>query len=63
MKVLGMSVITDECFPDSLKPVNISEIIQHAKNAEPNLMTLMKRFIVLNHAQAESKNLQTVFIT
>ena len=45
MKVLGMSVITDECFPDSLKPVNISEIIRHAKKAEPNLITLMKCFI------------------
>ena len=45
MKVLGMSVITDECFPDSLQPVNISEILRHAKVAEPNLTRLMKRFI------------------
>jgi len=45
MKILGMSVITDECFPDSLKPININKIIRHAKEAEPNLTTLMKRFI------------------
>jgi len=45
MKVLGMSVVTDECFPDALKPINIDEIIRHAKEAEPKLTTLMKRFI------------------
>lgn len=45
MKVLGMSVVTDECFPDSLQPIDINRIIQHAKNAEPALTTLMKKFI------------------
>lgn len=45
MKVLGMSVITDECFPDSLQPVDIKEILRHAKKAEPNLIKLMKCFI------------------
>ncbi len=45
MRVLGMSVITDECFPDTLQPVDIKEILRHAKKAEPNLIKLMKRFI------------------
>jgi purine-nucleoside phosphorylase len=45
MKVLGMSVVTDECFPDALQPINIDEIIRHAKEAEPKLTILMKRFI------------------
>ena len=27
MKVLGISIITDECFPDSLQPANVEEII------------------------------------
>lgn len=37
LKVLALSVITDECFPEALKPVNIPEILAHAKAAEPNL--------------------------
>jgi len=45
MRVLGFSVITDECFPDALKPAKISEILRHANEAEPNLTKLMKRFI------------------
>jgi purine-nucleoside phosphorylase len=47
MKVLGLSVITDECFPDSLRPVNIAKIIETANNAEPNLTRIMKRIVEL----------------
>ena len=36
LQVLGLSVITDECFPDSLQPANIEEIIMTANDAEPN---------------------------
>jgi purine-nucleoside phosphorylase len=45
IKVLGISVITDECFPDALKPVDIDEIIETANNAEPNLTLIMKKLI------------------
>lgn len=45
MKVMGISVITDECFPDALQPVNIAEIIETANNAEPKLTLIMKRVI------------------
>jgi purine-nucleoside phosphorylase len=45
MKVLGISVITDECFPDTLKPVNIQEIIETANSAEPKLTLIMKEVI------------------
>ena len=45
IKVLGISVITDECFPDCLKPVNIAEIIKIANNAEPKLVLIMKKII------------------
>jgi len=45
IKVLGISVITDECFPDALQPVNIKEIIETANNAEPNLTLIMKKVI------------------
>lgn len=33
----AVSVLTDDCDPDNLKPVNISEIIAVAKEAEPKL--------------------------
>jgi purine-nucleoside phosphorylase len=45
MKVLGISIITDECFPDSLKPANVNEIISTAMNAEPRMTLIMKEVI------------------
>jgi purine-nucleoside phosphorylase len=45
MNVLGMSVITDECFPDALKPTALEEIIRVASVAEPKLTTVMKEVI------------------
>ena len=41
LKVLGFSVITDECFPDALEPANIDKIIKIANEAEPRLTTLV----------------------
>jgi purine-nucleoside phosphorylase len=37
MEVLGISAITDECFPDALKPVNMEEILEAASIAEPKM--------------------------
>ncbi|MFQ5864435.1 MAG: purine-nucleoside phosphorylase [bacterium] len=45
MRVLGLSVVTDACLPDALKPVNIQEILKVAAEAEPKLTLLMKRVI------------------
>lgn len=45
MKVLGISIITDECFPDSLKPVNVEEIIATAMEAEPKMTLIMKEVV------------------
>jgi purine-nucleoside phosphorylase len=45
IKVLGLSIITDECFPDSLKPVNVQEIISTAMEAEPKMTIIMKEVI------------------
>ncbi len=45
MKVLGVSIVTDECFPDSLKPVNVEEIIATAMEAEPKMTLIMKEVI------------------
>ena len=45
MEVLAISVITDECFPDSLQPVSVEEIVATANKAEPRLTLLMKEII------------------
>lgn len=45
MKVIAISVITDECDPENLKPVNIAEIIEVAGKAELKLSTLFEGFI------------------
>ncbi|HKI78247.1 MAG TPA: purine-nucleoside phosphorylase [Ignavibacteriaceae bacterium] len=45
IKVLGISIVTDECFPDSLKPVNVEEIIAAAMEAEPRMTLIMKEVI------------------
>ena len=45
IKVLGVSIVTDECFPDALKPVNVDEIIATAMEAEPKMTLIMKEVI------------------
>jgi purine-nucleoside phosphorylase len=45
MRVLGISVITDTCFPDALEPVDIAKILAVAREAEPKLTRLMQRVI------------------
>ncbi len=41
MRVLGISIITDQCLPDALEPANIDAIIATARSAEPNLTKLV----------------------
>ncbi len=41
MRVLGLSVITDMCLPDALKPANIEEILQTAALAEVKLRKIV----------------------
>jgi purine-nucleoside phosphorylase len=45
VKVLGISIITDECFPDTLRPTNVEEIIAVANKAEPKLTRIMKEVV------------------
>ena len=45
LPVLAISVLTDECDPDNLKPVNIPEIIELAGKAEPDLIRLFKQIM------------------
>jgi purine-nucleoside phosphorylase len=42
MKVLGISCITDQCFPDKLEPVNLAKLIKVANLAEPKMTRLIK---------------------
>ena len=41
MKILGLSVITDLCDPDTLQPANIIEIVRIAGETEPKLTHLI----------------------
>ncbi len=45
MNVFGISIITDECFPDSLKPVTLPEILKIANKAEPKMTAIMKEVV------------------
>jgi purine-nucleoside phosphorylase len=45
MEVLGISVITDECFPEALQPVKLPDIIAAANSAEPKLTLIMKEVV------------------
>jgi purine-nucleoside phosphorylase len=40
LRVLGISIITDECVPETLQPVDVREIIRVAGEAEPKLTTV-----------------------
>ena len=41
LRVFGLSVVTDMCFPDALRPANIDEIIACANSAQPKLRSLV----------------------
>lgn len=45
LKAAAVSVLTDECDPDNLEPVDIQDILANAGKAEPNMITLFKELI------------------
>jgi purine-nucleoside phosphorylase len=45
MECVAVSVLTDECDPKNLQPVNIEDIIAVAGKAEPKMITLFKELI------------------
>lgn len=45
LPVLAVSVVTDECDPDNLQPVNIEEIIETAGKADDKLSSLFVKLI------------------
>ncbi|HUK21100.1 MAG TPA: purine-nucleoside phosphorylase [Gemmatimonadales bacterium] len=42
MRVLGVSIITDQCLPDALAPTTVERIIAVARDAEPHLTALIQ---------------------
>ncbi len=45
LEILALSIVTDICLPDSLKPVNIEEIIRVAEKSSAKLNTLVEGVI------------------
>ncbi len=45
LPIVAVSVLTDECDPDHLEPVNIQEIIEIAGKTEPKMIRLFKELI------------------
>ena len=46
LRVMAIGVITDECFPDTLQPVTLEEVLEAAGIAEPKLTTIMSDMVV-----------------
>lgn len=42
MRVLGISIVTDECFPDALEPVDLPEVLRAAGEAEPRMTAVIR---------------------
>jgi len=42
VRVLGVSIITDQCLPDALLPATVEQIIAVARGAEPKLAALVR---------------------
>lgn len=45
LPIVAVSVLTDECDPDNLQPVNIQEIIAIAERTEPKMVKLFRELI------------------
>lgn len=42
MRVLGLSIITDQCLPDALEPASVEQILSVAGEAEPRLAAVVR---------------------
>jgi purine-nucleoside phosphorylase len=45
MRVVGISIITDQCLPDALEPAEIGRILETAGKAEPSLTRLVTTLV------------------
>ena len=55
MRVLGLSVITDACLPDALRPTSLEEILATARGAEPNLARVVRGVLARMTTEAEER--------
>ena len=46
--VCAISVLTDDCDPDNLQPVDIQDILETAKTAEKDLINLFIRSLTID---------------
>jgi len=49
MRVLGLSIITDQCLPDALDPASVERILAVARDAEPRLTALVRGVLARIH--------------
>lgn len=45
MRVLGITIVTDECFPDALEVADVDKIIRTAAEAEPRLTSVVRAVV------------------
>lgn len=45
MEIFGLSILTDECFPDALQPLSLEEVLQAAREAEPKMTQLVTALV------------------
>ncbi len=45
MKVLGLSTVTDECYPDALEPADINDIIRISNERAPHRQTIVREVL------------------
>jgi purine-nucleoside phosphorylase len=45
MRIVGISIVTDQCLPDALEPADITRIIETAARAEPSLSRLITQLV------------------
>lgn len=45
LPIVAVSVLTDECDPDNLEPVDVQEILEIAEQTEPKMIKLFKELI------------------
>jgi len=46
LETLGLSILTDECYPDALTPLTLNEIIEVANSTETTLILLIKELLL-----------------
>jgi purine-nucleoside phosphorylase len=45
LRVLGLSIVTDQCLPDALEPADVRRIIAVATAAEPRLTAVIRSVV------------------